>query len=50
VQGAAGVGHQGRHAEFGEHVRGRFHLGGAAHCVPPGAAGDPLQGGGIGRG
>jgi len=50
VQGAAGVGHQRRHAKFDEHVRGRPHLGGPAHRVPAGAVGDPVQGGGVGRG
>jgi len=50
VQSAAGVGHQGRHAEFGEHVRGRLHLGGPAHRVPAGTVGDPVHGGGVGRG
>jgi hypothetical protein len=34
VDGTAGVGHRGRHAELGEHGRGRGHLGGAAHGVP----------------
>jgi hypothetical protein len=41
VHGAAGVGHHGRHAQFGEHVRGRLHLGGPAHRVPGGAIHDP---------
>jgi hypothetical protein len=50
VQGAAGPGHQGRHAEFGEHVRGRLHLRRAAHRVPAGAVRDPVQGGGVGCG
>jgi len=50
VQDAAGVGHHGRHAEFGEHVRGRFHLGGSAHRVPAGAVDDPLHRSGVGRG
>ena len=50
MQSAASAGHQGRHSEFGEHVRGRLHLGGSAHRVPAGAVGDPLYGGGIGRG
>ncbi len=43
MQGAAGVGHQRRHAELGEHVRGRFHLGGSADRVPAGAVDDPLD-------
>ena len=47
MHGAAGGGHQGRHAEFSKHVRGGFHLGGAAHGVLAGAAGDPFQGGGV---
>jgi len=47
MHGAAGGGHQGRHAEFGEHVRGGLHLGGAAHRVLAGAVGDPFQGGGV---
>jgi hypothetical protein len=50
VQEAAGVGHDGRHAEFDEHVRGRFHLGGAAQGVPAGAVDDPLHRPGVGRG
>jgi len=50
VQDAAGVRHHGRHAEFGEHARGRFHLGGAAHRVPAGAVDDPLHRPGVGRG
>ena len=50
MQSTAGAGHQGRHSQFGEHVRGRLHLGGPAHCVPAGAVGDPLQSGSIGRG
>ena len=50
VQGAAGAGHQGRHAEFGQHVRGRLHLGGTANRVLAGAVGDPLHGGGVGCG
>jgi hypothetical protein len=50
VQGAAGLGHQRRDAEFGEHLRGRLHLGGAAHRVPAGAVGDPVHGGDFGRG
>jgi hypothetical protein len=29
VESAAGVGHHGPDAEFGEHVGGRLHLGGA---------------------
>jgi len=50
VQGAAGVGHHGPHAEFGEHVRGRFHLGGPAHRVPDGAVEDPIHGARVSRG
>ena len=50
MQGAAGPGHQWRHAEFGEHLRGRLHLGGASHRVPAGAVGDPVHGGDFGRG
>jgi hypothetical protein len=50
VQDAAGVRHHRRHAEFGEHIRGRFHLGGAAHRVPAGAVDDPLDRSGVGRG
>jgi hypothetical protein len=50
VQDAAGVRHHRRHAEFGQHVRGRFHLGGAAPCVPAGAVDDPLHRPGVGRG
>jgi len=50
VQGAAGVGHQRRYAQFGEHVRGRRHLGGAANRVPAGAVGDPVHDGDVGRG
>jgi hypothetical protein len=38
---AAGIGHRGRHAEFGEHLRGRLHLGGPAYGVPGGAIRDP---------
>jgi hypothetical protein len=49
VQDAAGVRHHGRHAEFGEHVRGRLHLGGAAYRVPAGAVEDPLHRPGVGR-
>jgi hypothetical protein len=47
---AAGVGHHGTDAEFGEHVRGRFHLGGPAQRVPGGAVDDPLHAVRIGRG
>jgi hypothetical protein len=47
MHGAAGRGHQGRHAEFGEHVGGGLHLGGTAQRMLAGAAGDPLQGGGV---
>ena len=50
MQGAAGVGHHGPHAEFGEHVRGRFHLGGPARGVPGGAVEDPLHAARVGRG
>ena len=50
MQDAAGVRHHRRHAEFGEHVRGRFHLGGATHRVPAGAVDDPLHRPGVGRG
>jgi len=50
VQGAAGVGHQGRHAELGQHGRGRLHLGGAPHRVLAGAVGDPVQGSGVSGG
>ena len=50
MQGAAGVRHQGRHAEFGEHLRGGIHLGGTAHGVPARPVSDPVQDGGIGRG
>jgi len=50
MQGAAGAGHQGRHAKFGQHVRGCLHLGGAANRVLAGAIGDPLHGAGVGRG
>ena len=50
VQGAAGASHQGRHAEFGEHVRGRLHLGAAAYRVLAGTVGNPVYGGGVGRG
>jgi hypothetical protein len=49
VQDAAGVRHHGRHAKFGEHVRGRLHLGGAADRVPAGAVDDPLHRPGVGR-
>jgi hypothetical protein len=50
VQDAAGVRHHRRHAELGKHVRGRFHLGGTAPCVPAGAVDDPLHRPGVGRG
>ncbi len=50
MQGAAGPGHQGRHAEFAEHVRGRRHLRRATHRMPAGAVRDPVQGGGVGGG
>jgi hypothetical protein len=44
VPGAAGLGYQGFDAEFGEHVRGRFHLGCSAHGVAHGAVRDALEG------
>ena len=50
MQGAAGAGHQRRYAELGKHLRGRRHLGAAPHRVPAGAVGDPVHGGGVGRG
>jgi hypothetical protein len=50
VQGTAGVGHHGPHAEFGQHVRGCFHLGGPAQGVPEGAVDDPLDAARVGRG
>jgi hypothetical protein len=50
MQGAAGVGHHGPHAEFGEHVGGRLHLRGPAPCVPGGAGDDPLHAARVGRG
>jgi len=50
VQDAAGVGHHGPDAEFGEHVRGRFHLGRTAQRVPGGAVDDPLHAARVGRG
>ena len=50
MQGPAGVGHHRPHAEFGEHVRGRFHLGGPAHRVPGGAVDDPLYAARVGLG
>jgi hypothetical protein len=50
VQGPAGVRHGGRHTQVGEHVRGRRHLGGAAHRVPAGAVDDPLDRSGVRRG
>jgi len=43
VQGAAGVGYHGPHAEFGEHVGGCLHLGCPAQRVPGGAVDDPLH-------
>jgi len=46
----AGVGHQRWHAQLGEHVRGRRHLGGTAYRVPAGAVSDPIHDGGVGRG
>jgi hypothetical protein len=50
VHGPAGVGHEGRHAEFGQHGRGCLHLGGTPHRVLTGAIDDPVHGGGVGRG
>jgi hypothetical protein len=50
VQGAAGVGHHGPDAEFGQHIRGRFHLGGPAQRVPGGPVDDPLHAARVGRG
>jgi len=50
VQDAAGLGHQGPHAEFGQHVRGRLHLVGPAPGVPGGAIDDPLHAARVGRG
>jgi hypothetical protein len=50
VQGTAGVGHHGPHAQFGEHGRGRFHLGGPAQRVPGGAVDDPVHHARVGRG
>ena len=50
MQGAAGVGHHGLDAEFGEHVRGCFHLGGPAQCVPGCAVDDPVHAARVGRG
>jgi hypothetical protein len=50
VYGPAGVGHERRHAEFGQHGRGRLHLGGTPHRVLMGAVGDPVHGGGVCRG
>jgi hypothetical protein len=50
VQGAAGVGHHRPDAEFGEHVRGRLHLGGPAYRVPGGAVEDPVHAARVGRG
>jgi hypothetical protein len=50
VHGAAGVGHQGRHAEFGEHVGGRLHLRGPAHGVPGGAIHEPGHAARVGLG
>jgi hypothetical protein len=50
VHGAAGVGHHGRHAQFGEHVGGRLHLGGPAYRVPGGAIDDPPHAARVGRG
>jgi hypothetical protein len=44
VPGAAGLGYQGLDTEFGEHVRGRFHLGCSADGMAHGAVRDPLQG------
>ena len=50
MQDAAGVGHQGRYAEFGKHVRGCLHLGGPAQGVPGGAVDHPLCAARVGRG
>jgi hypothetical protein len=50
VHRAAGIGHRGRHAEFGEHLRGRLHLGGPAYGVPGGAVHDPRHAARIGLG
>jgi len=50
VQGPAGAGHHRRHAEFGEHLRGRFHLGGPAQGVPSGTVHDPLHTARVGLG
>jgi hypothetical protein len=50
VHGPAGVGHRGLDAEFGEHVRGRLHLGRPAQGVPDGAVDDPLHAPRVGRG
>jgi hypothetical protein len=50
VQGPAGVGHHGPDAEFGEHGRGRFHLGCPAQRVPGGAVNDPLHDARVGCG
>jgi hypothetical protein len=50
MDGAAGLGDERTHAQFGKHLGGRFHLGGAAHRVPPGAVDDPRHGAGVGRG
>jgi len=50
VQDAAGLGHHGWYAEFGEHVRGCLHLGGPAQGVPCGAVDDPRHAARVGRG
>jgi hypothetical protein len=50
MQGPAGVGHHRPDAEFGEHGRGRFHLGGPAQRVPGRAVDDPLHHARVGRG
>ena len=50
MQGPDGFGHHRPYAEFGEHVRGRRHLGGAARGVPRGAIDDPLHAARIGLG
>jgi F420-dependent oxidoreductase-like protein len=50
VHGPAGVGHHGLDAEFGEHVRGRLHLGRPAHRVPDRAVDDPLHAARVGSG
>jgi alkanesulfonate monooxygenase SsuD/methylene tetrahydromethanopterin reductase-like flavin-dependent oxidoreductase (luciferase family) len=49
MQGPAGVGHQRRHAEFGQHAGGRFHLGRPAYRVLPGPVNEALDRRGAGR-